>query len=103
MMIKKSIYLVITLFVILIIGILPLTNLPVSTSSRGVIRSQTENTKIVSVVGGRVITNNLENNNQQIKHGETLLVITAEQLDTQKVCKTAKVQIILLNYKTLID
>ena len=84
MMIKKSIYLVITLFVILIIGILPLTNLPVSTSSRGVIRSQTENTKIVSVVGGRVITNNLENNNQQIKHGETLLVITAEQLDTQK-------------------
>ena len=78
MMIKKSIYLVITLFVILIIGILPLTNLPVSTSSRGVIRSQTENTKIVSVVGGRVITNNLENNNQQIKHGETLLVVTAE-------------------------
>ena len=53
-MIKKSIYLVITLFVILIIGILPLTNLPVSASSRGIIRSQTENTKIVSVVGGRV-------------------------------------------------
>ena len=84
MMIKKSIYLVITLFVILIIGILPLTNLPVSTSSRGVIRSQTENTKIVSVVGGRVITNDLQRNNQQIKQGDTLLVVTAEQLDTQK-------------------
>ena len=84
MMIKKSIYLVITLFVILIIGILPLTNLPVSASSRGVIRSQTENTKIVSVVGGRVITNDLQRNNQQIKQGDTLLVVTAEQLDTQK-------------------
>ena len=84
MMIKKSIYLVITLFVILIIGILPLTNLPVSASSRGVIRSQTENTKIVSVVGGRVITNHLQRNNQQIKQGDTLLVVTAEQLDTQK-------------------
>ena len=84
MMIKKSIYLVITLFVILIIGILPLTNLPVSASSRGVIRSQTENTKIVSVVGGRVITNDLQRNNQQIKQGDTLLVVTSEQLDTQK-------------------
>ena len=84
MMIKKSIYLVITLFVILIIGILPLTNLPVSASSRGIIRSQTENTKIVSVVGGRVIENNLKKNNQEIKQGEKLLVITAEQLDTQK-------------------
>ena len=84
MMIKKSIYLVITLFVILIIGILPLTNLPVSASSRGVIRSQAENTKVVSVVGGRVITNHLQRNNQQIKQGDTLLVVTAEQLDTQK-------------------
>ena len=83
-MIKKSIYLVITLFVILIIGILPLTNLPVSASSRGIIRSQTENAKIVSVVGGRVIETKLKKNNQEIKHGETLLVITAEQLDTQK-------------------
>ena len=62
-MIKKSIYLVITLFVILIIGILPLTNLPVSASSRGIIRSQTENAKIVSVVGGRVIETKLEKNN----------------------------------------
>ena len=84
MMIKKSIYLVITLFVILIIGILPLTNLPVSASSRGISRSQTENAKIVSVVGGRVIETKLKKNNQQIKQGDTLLVVTAEQLDTQK-------------------
>jgi len=69
MMIKKSIYLVITLFVILIIGILPLTNLPVSASSRGVIRSQTENTKIVSVVGGRVIANDLTKKQSRNKAG----------------------------------
>ena len=89
MMIKKSIYLVITLFVILIIGILPLTNLPVSASSRGIIRSQTENAKIVSVVGGRVIETKLKKNNQEIKHGEKLLVITAEQLDTQKTLQSS--------------
>ena len=88
-MIKKSIYLVITLFVILIIGILPLTNLPVSASSRGIIRSQTENAKIVSVVGGRVIETKLKKNNQEIKHGEKLLVITAEQLDTQKTLQSS--------------
>lgn len=73
-MIKKSIYLVITLFVILIISILPLTNLPISASSRGVIRSQTENTKIVSVVGGRVITNDLQRNNQQINKAGRYIV-----------------------------
>lgn len=58
--------------------------MPISSSSRGIIRSQTENTKIVSVVGGRVIENNLKKNNQEIKQGDKLLVITAEQLDTQK-------------------
>ncbi len=57
---------------------------PISSSSRGVIRSQTENTQITSVVGGRVIENNLQKNNQEIRQGDILLVVTAEQLDTQK-------------------
>ena len=80
----KIIYqLFIVLLGFIIIGLI-LINIPISASSRGIIRSQAENTKIVSVVGGRVITNHLQRNNQQIKQGETLLVITAEQLDTQK-------------------
>ena len=63
---------------------------PIASSSRGVIRSQTENTKIVSVVGGRAIENKLEKNNQKIQQGETLLVITAEQLDTQKSLQSSQ-------------
>lgn len=63
---------------------MPYISIPISTSSRGVIRSQTENTKLSSVVSGRVISSSLQKNNQTIKQGETLLTITAEQLDTQK-------------------
>ena len=87
-MVLRLIYTSIIVFFLISICTLPIISLPISTSSRGVIRSQTENTKIVSVVGGRVITNNLENNNQQIKQGDTLLVVTAEQLDTQKNLQT---------------
>ena len=80
----KIIYqLFIVLLGFIIIGLI-LINIPISASSRGIIRSQAENTKIVSVVGGRVITNHVQRNNQQIKQGDTLLVVTSEQLDTQK-------------------
>ena len=73
----KIIYqLFIVLLGFIIIGLI-LINIPISASSRGIIRSQAENTKIVSVVGGRVITNHLQRNNQQIKQGDTLLVVTA--------------------------
>ena len=81
---KLDIYKIILFLTILIFISFYFIRLPISSSSRGIIRSQTENTKIVSVVGGRVIENNLKKNNQEIKQGEKLLVITAEQLDTQK-------------------
>ena len=81
---KLDIYKIILFLTILIFISFYFIRLPISSSSRGVIRSQTENTKIVSVVGGRVITNDLQRNNQQIKQGDALLVVTAEQLDTQK-------------------
>ncbi|MDO5616000.1 MAG: HlyD family efflux transporter periplasmic adaptor subunit [Cruoricaptor ignavus] len=71
-------------FIIGILVSLPIIQIPISTSSRGVVRSASENTKLSSMVSGRVITNNLRKNNQPIKQGDTLLVITAEQLDTQK-------------------
>ena len=81
---KLDIYKIILFLTILIFISFYFIRLPISSSSRGIIRSQTENTKIVSVVGGRGIENNLKKNNQEIKQGEKLLVITAEQLDTQK-------------------
>ena len=81
---KKPIYIVLIFFVSIILSILPIIKLPISSSSRGVIRSAQENTQLTAVVSGRVIETKLEKNNQNIKKGETLLVVTAEQLDTQK-------------------
>ena len=87
---KSYIYILIVLLFIIFIILTPYISIPISSSSRGLIRSQTENTKIISVVGGRVIENNLKKNNQEIKQGETLLVITAEQLDTQKSLQSSQ-------------
>ncbi|MCD9616270.1 HlyD family secretion protein [Chryseobacterium gleum] len=83
-MVKNLTYLVTLLLVILVLVSLPIINVPISSSSKGVIRSITENTKLNSVVNGRIIETKLEKNNQFLKQGDTLLVITAEQLDTQK-------------------
>ena len=87
---SRTIYIIITIMVIFFLAILPVINFPISTSSRGVIRSQIENTKLSSVVSGKVVANNLKKNNQEIKQGETLLVITAEQLDTQKSLQSSQ-------------
>ena len=81
---SKTIYLTILVMVIAILVTLPIVFIPISSSSRGVIRSVQENTQLTAVVSGRVIETNLEKNNQNIHKGETLLTITAEQLDTQK-------------------
>ena len=81
---SKTIYLTILVMVIVILITLPIVFIPISSSSRGVIRSAQENTQLTAVVSGRVIETKLEKNNQNIKKGDTLLTVSAEQLDTQK-------------------
>ena len=83
-MVKNLIYLGTVLLIIIFLAILPIIKVPISSSSKGVVRSVNENTKLNSVVNGRIIETKLEKNNQLLKQGDTLLVITAEQLDTQK-------------------
>ena len=84
MYMKKPIYIVLIFFVSITLFLLPIIHLPISSSSRGVVRSVQENTQLTAVISGRVIETKLEKNNQNIKKGETLLIVTAEQLDTQK-------------------
>jgi HlyD family secretion protein len=74
-MVKNSIYLETVLLIIIFLAILPITKVPISSSSKGVIRSITENTKLNSVVNGRIIETKLEKNNQFLKQGDTLIVI----------------------------
>ena len=64
---SKTIYLTILVMVIAILVTLPIVFIPISSSSRGVIRSVQENTQLTAVVSGRVIETKLEKNNQNIK------------------------------------
>lgn len=81
---KNTIYLGILFLIVSVLLALPLIEIPISSSSRGVVRSVQENTQISAVVSGKVVYNKLEKNNQIIQKGDTLLIVTAEQLDTQK-------------------
>ncbi|QQM25359.1 HlyD family secretion protein [Elizabethkingia sp. M8] len=83
-MFKNFIYLGIIFFVLLALVLLPVITVPISSSSRGTLRPIEENTKLNAVVNGRVVKTLLVKNNQFIKQGDTLLIVTAEQLDTQK-------------------
>lgn len=83
-MFKNIVYNSALLFCILISFSLPFVKLPISSSSRGLVTSTQENSKLSSVVSGKIIATNLEQNNQLIKQGDTLLVVTADQLNTQK-------------------
>lgn len=85
---RNIIYLGILLLIFLALLSLPFVQLPISSSSKGVVRSTQENTQITTVVSGKVIQSILEKNNQIIQQGDTLLVVTAEQLDTQKNLQT---------------
>nr|WP_305049959.1 HlyD family secretion protein [Elizabethkingia bruuniana] len=83
-MFKNAIYLSIIFFIIVVLSLLPVITIPISSSSRGSLRPIEENTNLGAVVSGRVIKTSLLKNNQLIKQGDTLLIVTAEQLDTQK-------------------
>lgn len=81
---KSIVYSTILIFIIGVIISLPIIKIPISTSARGIVRASQENIPISTMVSGRVIQNHLEKNNQNISKGDTLFIITAEQLDIQK-------------------
>lgn len=81
---RNIIYISILGLIICVIVAMPMIHVPISTSSRGIVRPVSENTKIVSVVSGRIVRSNLKFNNQQVTAGDTLLVITSEHLEAKK-------------------
>lgn len=70
---KINIYKSLLVLIILIFVSSYLVRLSISSSSRGVIRSQTENTKLSSVVSGKVVSNELISKKMrlQINAGKT--------------------------------
>jgi multidrug resistance efflux pump len=78
-----SIYLVIVLSLLVFISSLPLVKIDISSQSRGIIRSTTDNVPLTSLVNGKVVSVNLKNN-RLVQKGDTLVQLTQESLNTEK-------------------
>lgn len=78
-----SIYLIILLAVITLLGLLPVIKLDISSQSRGIIRSKIDNVPVTTIVSGRINGIALKNN-VFVKKGDTLLKISKENLESDK-------------------
>lgn len=78
-----SIYLVIMLAVLVFVALLPVIKIDISSQSRGMIRSTTDNVPLSCLVNGKVTFVKLKNN-QVVHLGDTLVRLTQENLDTEK-------------------
>ncbi|MBP1222021.1 HlyD family secretion protein [Flavobacterium sp. 1355] len=78
-----SIYLIIVLTIIVSLFLLPVIKVDISSQSRGIIRSQTDNVPITTIVSGRVNWIALKNNSF-VKKGDTILEISKENLESDK-------------------
>jgi HlyD family secretion protein len=78
-----SIYLVIVVALVVFISSLPLVKIDISSQSRGIIRSTTDNVPLTSLVNGKVVSINLKNN-RLVQKGDTLVQLTQESLNTEK-------------------
>jgi multidrug resistance efflux pump len=78
-----SIYLVVVLGVLAFLALLPVIKVDISSQSRGMIRSTTDNVPLTSLVNGKVTFVNLKNN-LVVQKGDTLVQLTLDNLDTEK-------------------
>jgi HlyD family secretion protein len=78
-----SIYLVVILSLLLFLTLLPVIKIDISSQSRGIVRTTTDNVPVTSLVNGKVTFVNLKNNSV-VQIGDTLVQLTQENLDTEK-------------------
>lgn len=79
-----SIYLVVVLVIAVFLALLPVIKVDISSQSQGIIRSKTDNVPLSTVVSGKIVSINLKNN-LSVSKGDTLLIISNENLQTEKV------------------
>jgi len=78
-----SIYFVIVLCIITALALLPIIKIDISSQSRGIIKSYKDNVPLTTIVSGKIVWQNLKNNQSVIK-GDTLIKISKEVLETDK-------------------
>ncbi|KKX51829.1 MULTISPECIES: HlyD family secretion protein [unclassified Sphingobacterium] len=77
------IYILLLIAIVCTLTALPFIQVPISISAPGVIRPQTENSKIISLVSGRVVESRILGNNQKVMAGDTLFVIVSKDLQNK--------------------
>lgn len=83
-----SIYLVLLIAILFFLTLLPVIKVDISSQSRGMVRSNTDNLPLTSLVNGKVIFVNLKNN-RVVQKGDTLVQLTVDNLDTEKATNQA--------------
>lgn len=78
-----SIYFVIVIALVIFLGFLPIIKVDISSQSRGIIRSKTDNVPVTAIVSGRVKWVSLKNN-VFVQKGDTLLKVAKENLESDK-------------------
>ena len=78
-----SIYLVVVIAIATFIGLLPIIKIDISSQSRGIIRSEIDNVPVTSAVSGKIVALKLKNN-ALVQKGDTLLIISKENLESEK-------------------
>ncbi|MFV8358892.1 biotin/lipoyl-binding protein [Flavobacterium sp. LS1P3] len=78
-----SIYLVLIMTILIFLALLPVIKIDISSQSRGIVRSTTDNVPVTSLVNGKVTFVHLKNNSI-VQKGDTLVQLTQENLDTEK-------------------
>jgi multidrug resistance efflux pump len=71
------------LSLLLFLTLLPVIKIDISSQSRGIVRTTTDNVPVTSLVNGKVTFVNLKNNSV-VQIGDTLVQLTQENLDTEK-------------------
>src|SRR5690554_75415 len=80
---RFSLYLLVLLALLVVVGLLPVIKIDISSQGRGMVRSEAENVPLMSMVSGKITKLNLKNN-LNVNKGDTLVVITQENLQTEK-------------------
>lgn len=78
-----SIYLLVVLAIATFMALLPVIKVDISSQSRGIIRSKTDNVPLATVVSGKIVALHLKNN-LSVAKGDTLVTISNENLTTEK-------------------
>lgn len=80
---SNGIYFVIVLAVIGVLALLPVIKIDISSQSRGIIKSYTDNVPLSTIVSGKIVWLQLKNN-LAVKKGDTLIKISKAGLETDK-------------------